>query len=172
MTDDVRHPDYRSRQYPIDEDIAFQRKVWRFERWGWYALVLVVLMGMLGAFSRGPLSSREAGSSDGKVTVEYEALHRNGSTNSMKVVINGQPNAPTELQLAGDFLDGFSIETLQPQPIKAASAGQGIRLWLQADPQGQATLHLTLRSDGLGSYSSQVSTPGSAPIDLQQFIFP
>ncbi|MCF4996597.1 hypothetical protein GIW70_13095 [Pseudomonas syringae] len=169
---DDRHSDYRSRTYPVHEDMAFQRKVWRFEHWGWYTLVLIVVMALSGAFSRGPLSAREAQSSDGKLKVEYEMIHRNGSTNAMKLSINGKANAPAELELSGDFLDAFSIETLQPDPIKAVSAGQGLKLTLQVDAQGQATLYLTLRSDGLGSYSSQVSSPGSASVNFTQFILP
>ena len=37
MTDDADHPDLRSRDVPFREDMAYQLKVWRFERCGWYA---------------------------------------------------------------------------------------------------------------------------------------
>ena len=164
--------DYQSRNYPVREDMAYQLKVWRFERWGWYALVAVMLMALLGVFSRGPISAQEARSLDRKVTVHYEIFHRNGSTNPMKIVFSGRENSPVELELSGDLLEGFSIESMQPEPIKAISAGQGIRLWVQTDPQGQATLYLTLRGDGLGGYNSRVSVPGSAPVNLTQYILP
>jgi hypothetical protein len=170
--DKSQHADYQSRTYPVREDMAYQLKVWRFERWGWYALVAVMLSALLGVFSRGPLSAREVQSFDRKVTVHYEVFHRNGSTNPMKIVLGGRENSPVELELSGDFLDGFSIESMQPEPIKVVSAGQGIRLWLQTDAQGQATLYLTLRGDGLGGYSSRVSVPGSSPVNLTQYILP
>jgi hypothetical protein len=170
--DELQHSNYQSRDYPVREDMAYQLKVWRFERWGWYVLVGVVLMAMLGVFSRGPLSARDAQSTDGKVTVRYELFHRNGSTNPMRVVVSGRGNSQVELELSGDFLNGFSIETIQPDPIKAVSAGQGIRLWLQTDPQGHATLYFTLRGDGLGPYNTRISIPGSSPIDISQYILP
>ena len=170
--DKSQHADYQSRTYPVHEDMTYQLKVWRFERWGWYALVAVMLLALLGVFSRGPLSAREAQSFDRKVTVHYEVFHRNGSTNPMKIVLGGRENSPVELELSGDFLDGFSIESMQPEPIKVVSAGQGIRLWLQTDAQGKATLYLTLRGDGLGGYSSRISVPGSSPVNLTQYILP
>lgn len=58
MNDESSHSDFHSRDYPVREDMAYQVKVWRFERWGWYTLVLLILLALLGLFSRGPLSTR------------------------------------------------------------------------------------------------------------------
>ncbi|WP_161599969.1 hypothetical protein [Pseudomonas sp. MPC6] len=38
MNDESDHTDYRSRDYPVREDMVHQVKVWRFERWGWYVI--------------------------------------------------------------------------------------------------------------------------------------
>ncbi|SED65477.1 Protein of unknown function [Pseudomonas frederiksbergensis] len=81
MNDESGHTDYHSRDYPVREDMAHQVKVWQFERWGWYFLALVVLLALLGLFSRGPLSTRDVQGDDGKVRVQYERFHRHGSTN-------------------------------------------------------------------------------------------
>lgn len=109
MSEDSNNADLRSREHPIREDMAYQLKVWRFERVGWYVLILVVLMGLMGVFSRGLLSSRDVRSEDGKVRVEYEMFHRNGSTNSMKITLSSTPDSQAELELAGQLLEGFSI---------------------------------------------------------------
>jgi hypothetical protein len=172
MNDDTRHTDYQSREYPVSEDMAYQVKVWRFERWGWYALALVVLLALLGLFSRGPLSTRDVHGSDGKVRVQYEVFHRNGSSNPMVISLIGAPDTKVELELSGELLDGFSIESLQPEPFRASSAGQGMKLWLQTDIQGHASLYLTLRGDGLGLFSTRVTSPGASSVSLDQFIFP
>lgn len=164
--------DLHSRQFPIREDMAFQMKVWRFERVGWYLLVLCMLLGLLGLFSRGVISSQDARSDDGKVRVEYEMFHRNGSTNPMKISVRATPESTVELEIAGELLDGFSIETMQPMPQRMRSSGQGMRLWLQADAQGQASVYLTLRGDGLGLFRSHLNAAGSNDVKLTQFIFP
>jgi hypothetical protein len=172
MKDDADLPDLQSREYPIREDMAYQLKVWRFERVGWYVLVLLMVLGLLGLFSRGLFSSRDVHSEDGKVRVEYEMFHRNGSMNSMKISVSGVPESQVELELAGDLLEGFSIETLQPEPLRTRSFSQGMRLWVQTDTQGQANLYLTLRGDGLGLFRSRIAASGTTGVKLDQFIFP
>ena len=87
MKDDTDHPDLRSRQFPVQEDMAYQLKVWRFEHIGWYLLVVCMLLGLLGLFSRGVLSSQDARSADGRVQVEYEMFHRNGSMNDLNIFV-------------------------------------------------------------------------------------
>ncbi len=172
MKDDAEHPDLQSREYPIREDMTYQLKVWRFERFGWYVLVLLMVLGLAGVFSRGLLSTRDVLSEDGKVRVKYEMFHRNGSTNAMKVSVSGTPQSQIELELAGEMLEGFSIESLQPQPLRSRSFSQGMRLWVQTDKKGEATVYLILRGDGLGLFRSRVATPGTAGVKLDQFIFP
>lgn len=172
MKTDRDHPDLQSRDYPVREDMAYQAKVWRFERGGWYVLVLLVVLGLLGLFSRGVISTREVSSDDGHLHAEYEMFHRNGSTNAMKINLSGKPDATLELDIGGELLEGFSVETLQPQPLRSRNSAQGMRLWLQADGQGQATLYLTLRGDGLGLFRSRIESPGSTGVELVQFIFP
>ena len=172
MSDRYKQDDHRSRQFPVREDMAFQHRVWRFERVGWYVLVLLVILTLLGLFSRGPLSSRELHNRDGSLGVEYEAFHRNGSSNPMIIRLKGQPNAVLEVELGGDWLEGFEVQTLQPTPVRSAGAGQGMTLWVQADERGQASLHLSLLADGLGTYHSRIAVFGGATISFNQFIFP
>ena len=172
MSDKGSHDDYKNRDYPVREDMACQIKVWRFERCGWYVLELLVVLGLCGMFSRGPMSSRDVKGSDGRLRVQYEVFHRNGSTNPMVISVIGAPDAMVELELSGALLDGFSIESMLPEPGRASSVGEGMKLWLQADAQGRANLYMTLRGDGLGLFSTRVSSPGAAPVAMDQFIFP
>ncbi|WP_434697787.1 hypothetical protein J3P89_12970 [Pseudomonas sp. Z1-14] len=172
MIDQREQDDHRSRQFPVEEDMAFQHKVWRFERVGWYVLVLLVILTLLGLFSRGPLSSREAQSADGSIGVEYEMFHRNGSVNPLVIRLQGASNAVLEVELGGDWLEGFDVQSVQPQPVRSAAAGQGMKVWVQADGQGRANLHLSLLGEGLGNYKSRIATPNGAEVRFNQFIFP
>lgn len=172
MSQDSDPDDLHNRVFPVREDMAYQLKVWRFERVGWYTLVLLVILTLLGLFSRGPLSSRDIHSSDDRLAVEYELFHRNGSTNPMLLRLKGQPNALLEVELGGDWLEGFDVQALQPQPTRSASAGQGLKFWVQADARGEASLYLSLLSEGLGTYHSRIALPGGAAVSFDQFIFP
>ncbi len=171
MKDPV-HRDLHSRNYPVDEDMVLQRKVWRFERLGWYGLVVLIGLTLAGLFSKGPLSSAEVRSADGQLRVEYQRFLRNGASAELIVHLQGKPRAPIEVELSGQLLRGFEVEMLQPQPLKASAAGDGVRLWVLSDGAGQASVHLTARSQGVGSFATRVSLPSGTALDLSQFIYP
>ena len=166
------HRDLHSRNYPVDEDMVLQRKVWCFERLGWYGLVALIGLTLAGVFSKGPLSSAEARSADGQLRVEYQRFLRNGSSDKLIVHLEGKPREPLEVEISGELLRGFEVEMLQPQPLKASAAGEGVRLWVLSDNAGQAIVHLTVRSDGVGSFTTRISLPTGASIGFSQFIYP
>ncbi|EJL05803.1 hypothetical protein [Pseudomonas chlororaphis] len=170
--DDSAEDDLLPRSQPIQEDMALQRKVWRFERVGWYALVVIVLLTLAGLFSRGPLSTRDISSADGSLRVEYQRFLRNGATDSLTLHLRGGARQLLEVEIAGELLQGFSVQALQPEPLKASSAGAGIRLWLRADADGQARLYLTLLSTGVGFYDSRIRLADHPPLSIFQFIYP
>ncbi|MEW7855134.1 hypothetical protein AB2M95_04440 [Pseudomonas chlororaphis] len=170
--DDSAEDDLLPRSQPIQEDMALQRKVWRFERVGWYALVVVVLLTLAGLFSRGPLSTRDISSADGSLRVEYQRFLRNGATDSLTLHLRGGARQLLEVEIAGELLQGFSVQALQPEPLKASSAGAGIRLWLRTDADGQARLYLTLLSTGVGFYDSRIRLADHPPLSISQFIYP
>ena len=52
--------EFLDRNYPIQEDMRFQEKLWKLERVGWITLTLVVAITLLGVFGAGPLSQATA----------------------------------------------------------------------------------------------------------------
>ncbi|WP_255313440.1 hypothetical protein [Pseudomonas protegens] len=172
MEEETEHPDLKSRDFPINEDMGYQIKLWRFERVGWYVLVVVMLLGLAGLFSRGALSSRDIISADGRIRAEYELFHRNGSTNAMTFSLTGEPMSAMEVELSGELFDGFSVETLQPEPLRSSSSADGIRIWVQTDKKGRANVFMTLRGEGLGLFRSNIALLSGSNMQLTQFIFP
>jgi hypothetical protein len=77
MKEDTDHPDLRSRHFPVQEDMAYQLKVWRFEHIGWCLLVVCMLLGLLGLFSRGVLSSQDDRRSGHRRQAARWLQHRN-----------------------------------------------------------------------------------------------
>lgn len=161
-----------NRQDPVEEDFAFQRRIWRFERVGWYLLLTIVALTLCGLFSRGPLSSMREVSPKGSLSVEYERFHRNGSVNTMVIRARGPTDGPLTIVLGKAMMEGFSVESMQPQPAAAAAGPQGVRLTLAADEHGESSLYITWRSDGLGSFNSEVAIEGGEELSIFQFIYP
>ncbi|SDJ26982.1 hypothetical protein ABDX87_28365 [Pseudomonas abietaniphila] len=162
----------QNRRHPVDEDIALQRQIWRFQRVGWYALVAVVLLTLFGLFSHGLLSSTTATSAQKDLTVDYERFHRSGGVNAMVIHSRGEPGKPHTVVLGNAMMQGFSIDSIQPQPVSSAGTRQGLRLTLIGDGNGESVLYLAWRSDGLGLYESDISVEGGGHVSFNQFIYP
>jgi len=162
----------RDRQYPVEEDIGLQRRIWRFERVGWYALIAIVALTLCGLFSHGWLSTVSVTSQRQDLVVEYERFHRSGGVNSMVIHSRGAPGMPHVLVIGSAMLEGFSVDSMQPQPIASAGTRQGLRLTLMGDAQGESALYLAWRSEGLGLVNSQIGIEGGGSVSLTQFIYP
>jgi len=164
--------DLQSRDHPVKEDMVSQCKVWRFERLGWYALLGLMGLTLAGLFSKGPLSTQEVRSVDGTLRVDYQRFLRNGSSDGLAIHLKGKAHETLEVEISGDLLRGFSIETLQPQPLKASTFGGGVKLWVLSDNDGQSLLHLMLHSEGVGTFNTRVSQLEGASVRFSQFIYP
>lgn len=166
------HDEFANRSYPIVEDMARQRRAWRIERVGWYALLVLIALTLLGLFSKGPLSTTTATSSDGSLTVNYERFSRNGAEERMLIRARGQPGQHLEVALPAGLLEGVALEALQPQTGPAYSRDRDLIIPLRADAQGTAVLYLTLRSDGAWLFKGDVGLSTGAQVAVSKFIYP
>ncbi|WGV20766.1 MULTISPECIES: hypothetical protein [unclassified Pseudomonas] len=164
--------EFISRRHPVEEDMRMQQRVWRFERVGWYALVLVVLLGLAGVFGNGPLSNAQLTSEDGRVHVEYQRLSRSGTTDNLRITVRGTAGEPVMLLLGGTLLREASIETLQPEPQVSQSHGRSLLLQLGTSKKGIATLYLTLRSEYVGPLEGVVRAGPNSVVHFSTFLYP
>jgi len=162
----------QDRQHPVDEDIALQRRIWKFERVGWYVLLLVVLLTLGGLFSRGLLSDATATSAQKDLTVEYQRFHRSGGVDAMVIHSHGQPGKPHTVFVDAALLEAFSVDSMQPQPTGSAANRQGLKLTMTGDERGDSSLYLTWRNDGLGLVAGHIAVEGGGEVSLNQFIYP
>ncbi|WP_082056546.1 hypothetical protein [Pseudomonas sp. 10-1B] len=149
-----------------------QQRVWRFERVGWYVLVVIVLLALAGLFGNGPLSDAEVVSQDGRVKVEYQRLSRSGTTDSLFITVQGPPGQPVMVELEGTLLRQASIETLQPEPLVSMSHGPALLLQLGTSNDGMATLYLTLRSEHVGILEGIVRAGSNSAVHFSTFLYP
>ena len=161
-----------SRSEPIQENMPMQQRVWRFERVGWYVLVLIVLLALAGLFGNGPLSDAEVMSQDGRLKVEYQRLSRSGTTDNLFITVQGIPGQPVTVELEGSLLRKASIETIQPEPQMSMSHGPALLLQLGTSKDGRATLYLTLRSEHVGTLEGIVRAGPQSAVNFSTFLYP
>ncbi|MBV4491224.1 hypothetical protein [Pseudomonas oryzicola] len=161
-----------SRHHPVEEDMRMQQRVWRFERVGWYALVVIVLLALAGLFGNGPLSDAQVASDDGRVQVDYQRLSRSGTTDNLRITVRGTPGEAVQVVLGGNLLREASIETMQPEPQVSRSHGKSLLLQLGTSQDGVATLYLTLRSEHVGRLEGVVRAGQSSAVHFATFLYP
>ncbi|KHL70051.1 MULTISPECIES: hypothetical protein [Pseudomonas] len=163
--------DFRPRDHPVEDDIAFQRKAWKVERVGWACLLVLVVLALLGLFSNGPLSDRRLTTPDGTLQVDDQRFLRQGGRSPLRLALQGEPGATLQVVLEAPFLDTHRIEALEPHPLESGSAQGGLRLAVRADRDGRATLHFSLRPDRTGATHLTIRF-GEHRLRLWQFIYP
>jgi hypothetical protein len=116
----------RDRIEQLDDDLPYQRREWRAQRFGWWALTVFVAAAALGVFGGGPLSRATAASADGGLRLDYDRFVRSGAPARMLVHVAGSP-APDpgralHLEFSRDFIDaiGSSVSPRSPRPSSSA----------------------------------------------------
>lgn len=165
------HDEFASRNYPINDEIAFQRKSWRFERIGWFVLIVIVLLTLLGLFSKGPLSTGHASTADGALQVEYQRFQRHGAHTRLIITAQVAPSGSAFVQFSPQLLDAFTVESIHPEPQTTTSQQGGLRVESRADAQGTVKLYLALRPEGLGNVQQSVRL-NEQTVQFSQFIYP
>lgn len=168
--------EWADREYPVAEDMAFQRLSWIIERTGWALMVALMIAAFAGAFSMGVLSSTEASDPSGALRVEYERFQRNGASNVMNVTAAPLSGSGTVLHLDAEFLRSFTVESVTPEPVEWRGDEGGAALVFPA-PEGRSfTVHLALRPEAVGGVKSRLMlgrpADGGPSVDLKMFVYP
>lgn len=163
--------EFVSRNYPINDEIAFQRKSWHFERIGWFLLVLIVLLTLLGLFSKGPLSTGHVSTADGALRVEYQRFQRHGAHGQLVVTVHVAPSSSAAVRFSPQLLENFTLEGIYPEPLHSSTQQGGLLLESRADTQGALKFYLALRPEGLGSIRQSVRL-NEQTVEFFQFIYP
>jgi len=163
--------EFKDRDYPIREDMRFQKMLWKLERAGWIGLSLLVVITLLGVFGTGPLSQTDAQTPGGDLQIQYERFERNGAASQLQVKARAGADGQVWLAIEGALLERFTVESIHPHPSNAEAYGNGMRLQFLPDAQGWVTAYLTLRPDGIGPARSTARLNGQS-VTINQFIYP
>ncbi|MGA4532948.1 hypothetical protein ACPA1H_21635 [Ectopseudomonas chengduensis] len=163
----MRLPEQSSRSVPVRENMALQVRGWKIERLGWYGLLLLMALALAGLFSKGPLSDAQVGGKQDALQVEYQRFARNGAQSPLKVRLQGT----ARLHIAGELLEGFSIDSIQPTPSRSDSDGAGGLILAFTSEAERVTVSLHLTADGVGAYRTTLHA-ADQQVELNQFIYP
>jgi len=162
--------EFANRQFPIREDMRFQRRAWIVERGGWAVLVLIALVGLSGAFGNGPLSWQRA--SAGSLSVEYERFQRITRLSRFTFDVSTRAAPEVRLHLSNAFQENFEISNIQPQPARSAVGPDGIDLSFTRQGASAGRIVIWAHSRRYGTSDITARLGNEAPASLSVFVYP
>lgn len=156
---------------PVEEKIEWLLFESRLRRGGTALLVLFVVAGFIGLFSKGYIS--EGVKHSGSISAEYERFGRVISDMSMKVTVNTAKMKSYTVSLDGDFMDKFEVLTLHPAPVRTFTQGSTLYMEYHASPATQEqVIWLGMQPREAGSAKVRVLLDGQDAFTFRQFIYP
>ena len=96
----------------IDEQLPLHETGWKVQRVGWVLIVLIPVLGALGLFGEGVLSSRE--STAGPYTTHYDKFYR--FEKEMQIEARSTSESIAQISLPQEYIRNFRIVRIIPEP--------------------------------------------------------
>ena len=157
------------------ENLRFQRREWFTQRIWWPVLGLVVLAGLLGVFSSGPLSETTAGGRASGFELEYERFVRNTgkATWTIRLTPAAVRNHKAGLFVSDGLRQTMQVESIEPAPSTETGTAAGLLLeWDVPRPGSPPLVRLSFRPDGLGPQDGFVRAGSGKEVPMSMFIYP
>jgi hypothetical protein len=151
----------------IQEDTAFQYKLWLAERISWIITFIIVLASLAGLLGEGKAGQAVRGE-PGELQIRFNRLIRFDNTTEIKV--NLPPVENLSLELPRDYLSEVREFTIMPAPASVVCKRDEISY--QFAPESELTeLQLTCKPAHSGSLAGYVKS-GEQKLNFTQFVFP
>lgn len=159
----------------IDQDVEFQEREWVVQRVAWVVMLVIIVAGLSGLFGAGPLSAATAGESDDPLAVEYQRFVRHDGRTTVTVRVGGGQSAEDQVEVwvATDYLDGFEIRGVSPEPEEVRSEGGGlIYEFAVGDPTQRVEVTFSLQPRRMGRLTGEIGVPGGQTVTFGQLSYP
>ena len=157
----------------INQDMEFQRREWRAQRAGWFALCAFVLAALLGLFGGGPLSHARAGAPGAPLWVEYERFVRRGAAErvSIHLAAPSERRQALQVRVSRGYFDGLRIERVRPEPESMTVGPDDVVLRFTGEAAGTTTIVLDVEATAIGRQVATIAADGAPPAVLTQFVY-
>ena len=164
-----------SERLELDQDLRFQRREWRVQRFGWLLWAAFIAAGLAGLVGPGPFSTKQAATSDGRLVVEFDRyVHRHYPT---QFRLSMQPGDEEEdsvrLHISQPLLDRVRISEIMPEPAAQEVAADGVWYEFSCKPGAesvQAVFHI--EHDKIGSGTGLLQLADGQPLSAGFFVYP
>lgn len=152
--------------------MALQKRDWIMERCAWIGMAALLLLALLGLFSRGPLSDAMAAGESGNPTISYERFVRAQAETRFEIagIFEGES---LELRLGHGFLEAYEVRTIQPQPSGSRSDDSAVFYTFPLrEPGSPIRITIDAKRVGWGASEAEFGFGTASGITVRQFAYP
>ncbi len=157
----------------VGEDLAFQRRWWRFENVVWALFALVLVADLAGLLGNGPLAHVHRGTPNHTLLLEYDRIERATTPNTMTVTPEpgSVKNGRLILFVSDSVVKELGAERIAPQPAVSAIGNGGFTYVFPA-VGGDAHIQFGLRPTAIGVHTITVGIAGGEQITTRVLVLP
>jgi len=159
----------------VGQDLQFQRREWVFERVGWVAMALVIVLAFVGVFGHGMTSKASTTSGDGFLKVDYSRMARHRSPDTIRLTLAPGAVDGDEARVAfsRQSVDGMEIETVYPEPENVETGADETVFVFTLTEDGTSTeLVFNVLFEDVGRRRASITLDGHQPAQFSQFVLP
>jgi hypothetical protein len=166
MDEPAAHPEGLS----LGQDLRFEKRWWAFQRVCWALSLVLILLGVAGAFGRGPLSSRELHAKT--FGLRYSKVERLFNPSELEVVVQPADARTLELTIPGEYEACLPVVGATPTPQSERLGPRGRTLLFAAGALDQEqTIRLSIKPKRSGSCAGRFEMGGDS-LDISQLVLP
>lgn len=157
----------------VGEDLAFQRKWWRFEKIIWSVFVLLLLADLSGLLGRGPLANAKRNTADGSLLVKYERVQRENTPSILTILPSAQSVHDGNLRIfvSDSIVKQLGAQRVIPQPSVSQVGNGGVTYTFPATAT-PITVQIELKPSFIGPHAFTVGIPGDEAITAKTLVLP
>lgn len=156
----------------VEQDLNLLRKEWRFQRIGWVAMLVFVLLGFAGALGRGPLADSDVGD-PATLALSYDRIVRHGADTRLELTAGPRLDGdPVRIFFSAKYLDSFEILGIIPQPVSSGMRGDDVYYDFPRDSLRTTVITLHLDARGYWFARARIAAGNARPLEFRQLILP
>lgn len=157
----------------VGEDLAFQRRWWRFERAIWIVFILILVADLAGLLGRGPLANASRQTSDSVLRVKYERVMRENTASIMTLLPADAAihNGKLQIFVSDSLVKQFGAQRIIPQP-ETTTVGNGGLTYTFPATATPMTMQIELKPSFIGPHTFHIGIFGGEVITAKSLVLP
>lgn len=159
----------------IAQDLEFEHRSWKVQRFGWGLMTLIVLGAFLGLFGNGLLNNAKAGKEGDRLWLEYDRFGRLQKAFDLKIHLGANTGDGGQLRvwLSRNYLDNIEIRQITPEPEIVEAGPDGlIFVFRQSQPNQPTEVTFIVEPERPGSLVGKVKLTEGELINFSHFVYP